>query len=105
MRVWRVSALAIAASSLAACRHAPPTVGAVPPVAVESVRLEGFEVLPVAARDALERELPLRAGDTLTDKLEQTAGERAVEILQNYGYPYGQVSLSRQPIDPAHSRM
>ena len=105
MRVWRQCALAMAASSLAACRHAPPTVGAAPPVAVESVRLEGFDVLPAATRENLERELPIRAGDTLTDKLEQTAGERAVEILQNSGYPYGQVSLAREPIDATHSRI
>ncbi len=105
MRVWRVCALAIAASSLAACRHAPPNVGAAPPVAVESVRLEGFDVLPAATRENLERELPIHAGDTLTDKLEQTAGERAVEILQNSGYPYGQVSLAREAIDATRSRV
>ena len=42
---------------------------------------------------------------TLTDELEKSAGERAVEILQNHGYPYAQVGLVREPIDAKRARV
>ncbi len=41
----------------------------------------------------------------LTSELEQRTGERAVQILQNHGYPYAQVSLERVPIDSKRSRV
>ena len=47
-------------------------------------------MLPADAREELQ-DLPLRAGMVLTDEVEKAAGERAVEILQNHGYPYAQV--------------
>ncbi|RPI55463.1 MAG: hypothetical protein EHM55_07810 [Acidobacteria bacterium] len=105
MRVGRFCALAIVAALAGGCRHAPPTVAAGPPVIVEDVTLEGFDVLPVAAREELEDALPLRAGTALTDELEKTTGDRAVEILQNYGHPYAQVSIARVPVDATRARV
>ncbi len=104
MRIGRFCVLAIVAA-LAGCRHAPPKVAATPPVIVENVTLEGFDVLPVVAREALEEALPLRAGMTLTSELEKAAGDRAVEILQNYGYPYAQLSITRVPVDATRTRL
>ena len=36
---------------------------------------------------------------------EKAAGERAVEILQNHGYPYAQVGIAREPIDATRARV
>ena len=41
----------------------------------------------------------------LTDEVEKAAGERAVEILQNHGYPYAQVGIAREPIDATRARV
>ena len=60
---------------------------------------------PSNVREELADDLPLRAGVTLTDELEKTAGERAVEILQNHGHPYAQVGIAREPIDPTRARV
>jgi outer membrane protein assembly factor BamA len=74
-------------------------------ITAEEVRLEGFDVLPTDARDALRDDLPIRAGAPLTSEIEKAAGERAVETLQNHGYPYAQVALVREPIDAARTRV
>ncbi len=105
MRVGRFCALAIAAVLAGGCRHAPPTVAPGPPVTVREIRLEGFDVLPVVVLDNVERVLPLQVGDLLTDEAEKAAGNRAVEILQNYGYPYAQVGIVREPIDATNTRL
>ena len=88
-----------------ACRHAPPTVAPGNPVIVEEVRLEGIDGAPADARAELRDDLPLRAGMTITDEAEKAAGERAVEILQNHGYPYAQVGIGREPIDATRARL
>ena len=54
---------------------------------------------------SLEDALPLRAGTALTDELEKATGDRAVEILQNHGYPYAQLSIARVPIDATRARV
>jgi outer membrane protein assembly factor BamA len=105
MRAWRLSVLAIAAAVIGGCRHAPPAAVPENPVVVAEVRFEGFDALPADARDDLEGDLRLAPGDALTDEAEKAAGDRAVEILQNHGYPYAQVSLARLPIDPGRSRV
>jgi translocation and assembly module TamA len=81
------------------CAKSPPKVVPETPVIVDAVRLEGFDVLPQDERDGLRDELPLRAGATLTDEIEKSAGERAVEVLQNHGHPYAQVGIAREAID------
>ncbi len=96
MRVFLLAAALFAG----ACRPAPPKVIPDTPI-VEDVRLEGFDVLPAAARD----DIPLRAGARLTDEAEKAAGERAVEVFQNHGYPYAQVSVAREPAGPGTVRV
>jgi translocation and assembly module TamA len=100
----RCLAIALVLPALA-CRHGSPKVAPDNPVTVEEVRLEGFDVLPPDVREEFGDELPLRAGVTLTDELQKTAGERAVEALQNHGRPYAQVSIAREPIDASRSRV
>ena len=88
----------------AGCRHTPPKLVPDNPV-IEEVRLEGFDVLPVKSREDLQDDLRLRAGAVLTSEAEKSAGERAVEILQNHGYPYAQVAIAREPIDATRTRV
>jgi outer membrane protein assembly factor BamA len=90
---------------LLCCKQAPPKVDPGTPITVEEVRLEGIDNAPSDAREELRDDLPLRAGMALTDELEKSAGERAVEILQNHGYPYAQVGLVREPIDAGRTRV
>jgi translocation and assembly module TamA len=87
------------------CAKTPPKVVPENPVIVEEVRLEGFDVLPVDVREDLPGDLPLRAGIALTEDVEKAGGERAVEILQNHGYPYAQVGIAREPIDSSRTRV
>ena len=89
----------------AGCRQPSPKIVPDNPITVEEVRLEGFDVLPPDVRDELRDDLPLRAGAALTSEAEKAAGERAVETLQNHGYPYAQVALAREPIDVARTRV
>ena len=102
-KVGRV--LILGPALLISCARVPPKAIPDNPITVEEVRLEGFEVLPPDVREELGEELPLRAGVTLTDELQKTAGERAVEALQNHGRPYAQVSIAREPIDAARARV
>ena len=90
---------------LISCSRVPPKAVPDHPITIEEVRLEGFDVLPPDVREELGEDLPLRAGVTLTDELQKTAGERAVEVLQNHGRPYAQVSIAREPIDAARARV
>ena len=96
MRVFLLAAALFAG----ACRPAPPKVIPDTPI-VEDVRLEGFDALPADARD----DIPLRAGARLTDEAEKAAGERAVEVFQNRGYPYAQVSVAKEPAGPGTVRV
>ena len=88
-----------------ACRPVPPKVTADNPIVIDEVRLEGFDVLPSDALDELRDDLPVRAGGALKDQDEQAAGERAVETLQNHGYPYAQVGLARETPSPGRVRI
>jgi outer membrane protein assembly factor BamA len=96
---------ALLACLAAACRHAPPKAAPENPIAIEEVRLEGFDVLPARPRENLQDDLQLRPGAILTSEGEKAAGERAVEILQNHGYPYAQVAIAREPIDATRARV
>ena len=101
----RSSALLALLLIAGACRHAAPQVTTEKPVIVEEVRLEGVDDVPVEAREALREDLPLRPGMTLSDAIEKAEGERAVEILQNHGYPYAQVGIAREPVDATRLRV
>jgi outer membrane protein assembly factor BamA len=87
------------------CTRTPPTVTPDNSITVDEVRLEGIDAVPADAREELRDDLPLRAGMVLTDELEKSAGERAVEILQNHGYPYAQVGIAREPVEAKRSRI
>ena len=93
---WMVAAGVLLAVG---CRHAPPTVAPQDSPVVSDVRLEGFEVLPVRVLEEFRDDFPIRPGATLTTTIEQEAGNAAVEVLQNHGYPYAQVRSVRNPID------
>jgi outer membrane protein assembly factor BamA len=101
----RFSALLVLLLPAIACRHTPPNLPSAAPVIVEDVRIEGVDAVPLEAREDLQEDLPLRAGMTLTDEVEKAEGERAVEILQNHGYPYAQVGIAREPIDATRARV
>jgi outer membrane protein insertion porin family len=88
-----------------ACRHAPPATAPENRVVVDDVRLEGFEGLPVRVFEEFRDRLPVRAGSELTEKIEQDTGNRAVEILQDSGYPYAQVRSVREPTEPGRVRL
>ncbi|HUP41053.1 MAG TPA: hypothetical protein VM115_13095 [Vicinamibacterales bacterium] len=85
------------------CTKVPLKVTPANPVIVEDIRVEGVDRVPADAREALQ-DLPLRAGMVLTDELEKSAGERAVEILQNHGYSYAQVGIALEPVDTTRAR-
>ena len=102
---WLGRVLILGSALFVCCAKAPPKTAPDNPIVVEDVRLEGFDVLPADVRDDLGGELPLRAGVTLTDEVEKSAGERAVEILQNHGRPYAQVGIAREPIDTSRTRI
>jgi outer membrane protein assembly factor BamA len=101
----RFPALLVLLPLATACRHGPPKVANENPIIVEEVRIEGVDAVPLQAREDLQDDLPLRAGMPLTDEAETTEGERAVEILQNHGYPYAQVGIAREPIDGTRARV
>ena len=103
MNVGRV--LILGPALFISCARVPPAVVPENPITVEEVRLEGFDVLPSEVLDELREDLPLRAGVALSDEVQKTSGERAVEILQNHGRPYAQVSIAREPIDAARTRV
>ena len=90
---------------VAGCRHAAPAAVPASPVVVEEVRLEGFDVLAEDVRTEFREDLPLRAGVVLSDEGRKDAGERAVALLQNHGYPYAQVAIETEPIDAARTRV
>src|SRR4051812_45396642 len=63
---------------------------------ISDVRLEGFDVLPAEEIQDLRDRIHLKPGDRLTEKAQQAAGTRAVETLQNNGYPYAQVGIGHE---------
>jgi outer membrane translocation and assembly module TamA len=90
--------------ALVACRQMPPNAAPTGPL-VEEVQLNGFEILPAEDRKAFAGDLPVRAGEVLTDESEKVAGELAIEVLQNRGHPYAQASVGRQPAGAGRVRV
>ena len=83
--------IAVAISS--GCRTNAPAASDSSLGLVTDVRLEGFDVLPAEEIQDLRDRIHLKPGDRLTEKAKQAAGTRAVETLQNNGYPYAQVGI------------
>jgi outer membrane protein assembly complex protein YaeT len=72
------------------------------PVRVESMRFEGFDVLPERRRQAVQRRLSLAAGDVRDRRRVDAARSTALNVLQEYGYPYAKVVVDEQPGEGAH---
>jgi outer membrane protein assembly complex protein YaeT len=67
------------------------------PVRVESMRFEGFEVLPERRQQAVQRRLGLAAGDVRDRRRVDAARSTALNVLQEYGYPYAKVTVDELP--------
>lgn len=75
------------------------------PLLVERVAFEGFEPLPAEHRDALERGLPLKAGQPLDRALLQASREAALDELRDHAFPYATVRLAEEPGSSNRSRV
>jgi outer membrane protein assembly complex protein YaeT len=75
------------------------------PVVAERVALEGFDVLPAAARAGLDTRLPLQAGQPLDRSLMQASREAALEELKEEGYPYASVRMAEAAVSSANQRL
>jgi outer membrane protein assembly complex protein YaeT len=64
------------------------------PVRVAAVNLIGFDVIPPAHFDDLEKRLPLKVGEPRDRQVVVTAHEMTVNEIRDHGYPYGKVSTS-----------
>ena len=75
------------------------------PIVVEAVDLQGFDVLPERRQRRLARRLPLREGQPLDAQQAAAAREQALNELRNHGYPYADVTISNERIDPYRERV
>jgi outer membrane protein assembly complex protein YaeT len=64
------------------------------PIRVERVDFTGFDPLPEQHRNALETELPLKAGQPLDRARLQASREAALDELKDHGYPYASVKIT-----------
>jgi outer membrane protein assembly complex protein YaeT len=64
------------------------------PVRVAAVNLIGFDVIPPAHFDDLEKRVPLKVGEPRDRQVVVTTHEMAVNEIRDHGYPYGKVSTS-----------
>jgi outer membrane protein assembly complex protein YaeT len=67
------------------------------PTRVESMRFEGFEVLPERRRQAMERRLGLAPGDVRDRRRVDAARSTALNVLQEFGHPYAKVTVDELP--------
>jgi outer membrane protein assembly complex protein YaeT len=67
------------------------------PVLVDTVRFDGFDVLPEGQRRRLEQAVPLTPGQPLDRQVFATGRETAVGALREHGYPYATVEAAREP--------
>ena len=89
------AALLVLAALTVGCRTIPPKPATSVAAHVAEVRLSGFDALPRDVLQSLRDRLP-RPGAPLTADAEQAAGNISVETLQNHGYPYAQVQVTRE---------
>ncbi len=66
------------------------------PIRVGDVVLSGFEVLPESVVQALRDHLPIGPGDILSESAQTRAIDLAMHVLQDAGYAYAQVSVTRE---------
>ena len=67
------------------------------PTRVQSMRFEGFEVLPERRQAALRSRLGLASGDVRDRRRVEAARTTALNVLQEGGYPYAKVTVDEQP--------
>jgi outer membrane protein assembly complex protein YaeT len=72
------------------------------PIRVESMRFEGFEVLPDRRRRALEDRLMLEPGDVRDRRRVDAARSAALNVLQERGHPYATVDVDEVPGEGRH---
>jgi len=67
------------------------------PMRVESMRFEGFDVLPERRQQALKRRLGLESGDVRDRRRLDAARTTALNVFQEQGYPYAKVIVDELP--------
>jgi outer membrane protein assembly complex protein YaeT len=67
------------------------------PMRVESMRFEGFDVLPERRQASLKSRLGLSPGDVRDRGRVDAARTTALNVLQEYGYPYAKVTVDELP--------
>jgi outer membrane protein assembly factor BamA len=98
-------ALLLLAASADNCRTIAPKPVSSISVRVAEVRLNGFGVLTPDVLQRLRDRMSLKPGAPLTDAAEQAAANLAVETLQDHGYPYAGVQITREDLDAASTRL
>ncbi len=71
------------------------------PLRVEAMRFEGFDLLPERRQQALQRRLGLTAGDVRDRRRVEAARTTALNVLQEFGYPYAKVTVDEVPGEAA----
>ena len=71
------------------------------PTVVDAVRFEGFEVLPEAARKALDG-VPVKAGRPRDVRLASATRDMSQRLLHDEGYPFASVTITEAPGSAAH---
>jgi outer membrane protein insertion porin family/translocation and assembly module TamA len=66
------------------------------------MRFEGFEVLPEKRQEALRRRLGLASGDVRDRGRVDAARNIALNVLQEFGYPYAKVTVDEVAGEAAH---
>jgi outer membrane protein assembly complex protein YaeT len=64
------------------------------PVKVAAVEFVGFDVIPPAHLDAMNKQLPLKVGQPRDRQLVVAAHEMALNELRDHGFPYAKVTTS-----------
>ncbi|MEO6011415.1 MAG: BamA/TamA family outer membrane protein [Vicinamibacteraceae bacterium] len=72
------------------------------PLRVESMRFEGFEVLPERRQESVRSRLGLASGDVRDRRRVEAARSTALNVLQEFGYPYAKVTVDEVPGSAAH---
>ncbi len=67
------------------------------PVRVESMRFDGFEVLSERRQQALRSRLGLASGDVRDRRRVDAARSTALNVLQEFGYPYAKAIVDELP--------
>src|SRR5688500_14313742 len=75
------------------------------PIRVAAIELRGFDVLSESERDTLRNTLPLQPGRPLDRQLAIASRDRAANILRDQGYPYAEVAIADEDVEPRQRRV